>query len=98
MFGVFAIGAHSITATIHRDYYHDITVTKNVMVVKKLDTPNIEISGTTYNNVDTSGYKYYEVASAAGKVGYTISSENGTTITSSLGNVSTNIKQGELGI
>ncbi len=96
--GVFAIGAHSITATIHRDYYHDITVTKNVMVVKKLDTPNIEISGTTYNNVDTSGYKYYEVASAAGKVGYTISSENETTITSSLGNVSTNIKQGELGI
>ena len=98
------IGAHTITATIHRDYYHDITVTKNVMVVKKLDAPTIGITGTTYGNTD-GVYMYYEVSSADGTVGYTITSESGTTITgiagtsySTAGSTTENEKTGTLGI
>ena len=96
---VFAIGSHTITATIHRDFYHDITVTKNVMVVKKLDKPNIEF-GVQFNSseVRADGNWYIEVPTASSTVPYTISSENETTITSSLGNASTNIKEGVLGI
>ncbi|MBO4706200.1 MAG: hypothetical protein J5647_10730 [Spirochaetaceae bacterium] len=101
---VFAIGSHTITATIHRDYYHDITVTKNVMVVKKLDAPTIGITGTTYGNTD-GVYTYYEVSSANGTVGYTITSESGTTITgsagtsySTTGTSTENEKTGTLGI
>ena len=81
--GTLSIGEHTLIATVHKDCYTDVVVTKKVKVVKSLTAATFTFGKQSNGNTDSNGYEYFEVSSSSGTISYTIAnpnSENGVSL------------------
>ncbi len=86
--GNLTAGAHTLVATVHKDYCRDVTVTKKIKIVQSLGGASFTFDVPFNGSIDTNGYEYIEVDTASSTVPYTIGvSESGTTITGSIDGV-----------
>ena len=69
--GTLSVGAHKLTAVIHKNYCNDVTVTRNIMVAKQLESPSysftVPLSGNKMND-----FECIEVSDSNTKAGYTV--------------------------
>ncbi|MBQ1592741.1 MAG: hypothetical protein II077_11970, partial [Treponema sp.] len=91
--GSLNVAAHTLVATVHKDFCNDVAVTKKVKVVRELQEPTYSFNpGTT--GTKTDDFEWIEVADGSSYVTYTITAESGCTMeiknSSSLGNSTTN--------
>ena len=91
--GSLNVAAHTLVATVHKDFCNDVELTKKVKVVRELQEPTYSFNpGTT--GTKTGDFEWIEVADGSSYVTYTITAESGCTMeiknSSSLGNSTTN--------
>ncbi|MBR5166965.1 MAG: hypothetical protein IKW86_02720 [Salinivirgaceae bacterium] len=100
--GTLSVGEHTIVATVHKDYYTDVVVTKKVKVVKSLIAATFTFGKQSNGNTDSNGYEYFEVSSSSGTISYTIAnpnSENGVSLSGTVDGTKYNgPKSGELSV
>lgn len=89
--GSLNVAAHTLVATVHKDFCNDVSVTKKVKVVRELQEPTYSFNpGLT--GTKTGDFEWIEVADGSSYVTYTITAESGCTMTvhNSYGNKTTN--------
>ena len=101
--GTLSVGPHNIKAVISKNYCRDVTVTRNIMVAKQLESPSysftVPLSGNTINS-----YECIEVSDSSKKTEYTVKpadADTGAKLSGTIGGTSftsTSLKKGEAGI
>lgn len=89
--GSLSVAAHTLVATVHKDFCNDVGLTKKVKVVRELQKPTYSFNpGLT--GTKTGDFEWIEVADGSSYVTYTITAESGCTMTvhNSYGNKTTN--------
>ena len=95
--------AHTLVATIHKQYCNDVTTTRKIMVAKSLEEPVYTFSPNLNGNA-VDGFEYIEVSSSTAKAGYTVkpsSADSGAKVSGSVGSTTfaaTTQKSGELSV
>ena len=90
--GTLDVSSHTLTGVIHKQYCKDVSVTKKVKVVRKLQAPSCSFSpGKT--GTKTGDFEWIEVPDGSTYVTYTITAASGCTmeIKNSYGNSTTTV-------
>ena len=87
-----AVGEHTLTAVVHKENCSDVTFTRMIKVVQKLQAPEYTSFTPARNGfTDAYGFEYVEVPDGTASGNYTLTAASGCTLVvkNSYGNVTT---------